>query len=79
MSLRGDVNVTLNRLVADGTIAGFRTNFGSSEPQTGLHVIVTPGANADPDEVRRVVTGALEKLVEAPTVTVDRSGAKHPV
>lgn len=78
MSLRGDVNVTLNRLVAEGTIAGFKTNFGSSEPEVGLHVIVTPGAEADPEEVRRVVTGALERLVEAPTVTVDRSGADHP-
>jgi hypothetical protein len=78
MSLRGDVNVALNRLVAEGTIAGFRTNFGSTEPQMGLHVIVTPGSTTDSEDVRRVVTGALEKLVEAPTVTVDRSGATHP-
>jgi hypothetical protein len=78
MSLRGDVNVTLNRLVAQGTIASFRTNFGASEPQVGLHVVVTPGEAFEAEEVRRVVTDALEKLVEAPTVTVDRSGAQQP-
>ena len=78
MSLRGDVNVALNRLVAAGTIASFRTNFGSTEPAVGLHVVVAPGENANQEEVRRVVTEALEQLVESPTVTVDASGESQP-
>ena len=38
----GDVNAALNRLVADGVIAAFKTSVGGPAPEIGAHVIVTP-------------------------------------
>src|SRR5215216_6645634 len=38
----GDVNAALNRLVAEGVIAAFRTSFGGHAPELGVYVIVTP-------------------------------------
>ena len=71
----GDVNAALNRLVADGVIAAFKTSFGGPAPEMGAHVIVTPVervTDLHAEEIRSRVEGALADLVPA-TVTVDRS------
>jgi hypothetical protein len=67
------VNVALNKLVAEGVLTGFRTNFGSSADAVGLHVIVGPGVGSDPEHVRRTVEECLEPIVPDTVVTVDRS------
>jgi len=71
----GDVNAALNRLVADGVIAAFKTSFGDLAPEMGAHVIVTPVervADLHVEEIRSRVESALADLVPA-TVIVDRS------
>ncbi len=73
--LWGDLNAALNRLIADGVIAAFKTSFGGPAPEMGAHVIVTPVEPvSDPlaEEIRNRVESAPTDLVPA-TVTVDRS------
>ena len=65
----------LNRLVAEGLIAAFRTSFRGPAPELGVHVIVTPVepiTDEQADALRCRVGTALAKRVPA-TVTVDRS------
>ena len=71
----GDVNAVLNRLVADGVIAAFKTSFGGLAPEMGAHVIVMPVervSDLHAEEIRSRVEGALADLVPA-IVIVDRS------
>ena len=71
----GAVKTVLNRLVAEGLIAAFRTSFRGSAPELGGHVAVTPGepvTNGQADALRCRVETALAKRVPA-TVTADRS------
>ena len=70
MTLRGDVNAILNRLVREGVISAFQTNFGTPAEAYGVHVIVTPASVTDREAVRRAVAQALDSLSEQVTVTV---------
>jgi len=73
--LWGDVNAALNRLVAEGVIASFRTSFGGPAPELGVHVVVTapqPVSDLQAEDIRSRVELALAQRVPA-TVTVDRS------
>lgn len=70
MTLRGDVNAILNRLVREGVISAFQTNFGTPAEAYGVHVIITPGSATDGERVRRTVSQALENLSEQVTITV---------
>ena len=74
----GDINAALNRLVAEGVIAAFRTSFGGLAPELGVHVIVTSVervTDVQAEEIRSRVERALAERVSA-TVTVDRSLGK---
>jgi len=70
MALRGDINKALNRLVREGVIVGFQTNFGTPAEPYGVHVIVTPTSATNLEAVRNTVTDALSSLSEDVTVTV---------
>ena len=74
----GDVNAVLNRLVAEGLIAAFRTNFDAATFDIGLHVLVTPVhaiSDQEADALRSQIEDALA-FAGALTVTVDRSDHK---
>ncbi|HEX2135581.1 MAG TPA: hypothetical protein VHG30_06685 [Microvirga sp.] len=78
MALWGDVNVAMNRLVAEGVIARFGTNLAARRPLLALHVVVSPPGPVDTEgaeRIRGLVAAALEPLTEDVTVTVDQSGA----
>ena len=77
MASWGDINAVLNRLVREGTIAGFWTNLGEAPTPFGLHVIVAPVGPVDQagaEDLRARVAQRLEPLAADVTVTVDRSG-----
>ena len=69
-SIRGDVNVILNRLVREGMIAAFDTSFGDREATGRVRVVITPASTVDRDAVERTVTAALEQFSGAITVTM---------
>jgi hypothetical protein len=70
----GDINLTLNRMVREGVIAGFKTNLSSPDRSVGLRVTITPPAvSADEAEaIRARVEADLEALVEGVVVTMDQ-------
>jgi hypothetical protein len=70
----GDINLTLNRMVREGVIAGFKTNLSSPDRSSGLRVAITPPAvPADEAEaIRARVESDLEALVEGVVVTMDQ-------
>jgi len=70
MTLRGDVNAILNRLVREGVISAFQTNFGTPSEAFGVHIIITPPSATDREAVRRTVGQALDGLSEQVTITV---------
>ncbi len=77
MALWGEVNLTLNRLVAAGVIRRFWTNLASRKPLVALHVTVSPPSPVDSDgaeNIRNAVAAALAPLTEDVTITVDQSG-----
>ena len=68
-SVRGDVNVILNKLVREGIIVGFSTNFdtrSTAEPE----VTVIAGTAMDHGRVQDAVCRALEPVPETIIVTV---------
>ena len=60
--LWGDVNAALNRLVAKGVIAAFKSNFDCLIPDLGLHVHVTPVRPVTDLEARRFVIASRARL-----------------
>ena len=75
MASWGDINATLNRLVREGVIAGFKTNRGDKARDAGLHVDITPRADDDAESVRNRIMGVLTPLDDEVTVTVATPGA----
>jgi hypothetical protein len=69
--LRGDVVQILNRMVRDGAIASFRTNFDSRQRDDAIVVTVTAPAAVELDLVEQRVRQALEPLQADIVVTVD--------
>ncbi len=70
MTLRGDVNAILNRLVREGVISAFQSNFGTPAEAYGVHIIITPASATDREAARRTVAAALDGLSEQVTITV---------
>ena len=69
----GDINLTLNRLVREGVISGFKTNLSSPDRTSGIQVAIT-APNQDPEqeaEIRRRVSGDLEALIDDVEITVN--------
>lgn len=58
-TIRGNVNVVLNRLESEGVITGFRTNFGLPEGASGPVVTVTVPASRSPEDLRVRVINAV--------------------
>lgn len=58
---RGSINVVLNRLVREGVITGFKTNFGDKDGADHPRVTVTAATPSEEalDHVRVVVSDAL--------------------
>ena len=57
MTLSGDINAMLNRLVREGVISAFETN-ARAEPD-GIRVTVTPTSASNREVVGRTVADAL--------------------
>jgi hypothetical protein len=69
--LRGDINLVLNRLVGQGVIASYRTNFDTVEAHQGPHVTVTAPPSRAPDDVRLRVMDALAAVAVGVGLTVE--------
>lgn len=70
MASWGDINATLNRLVREGAIAGFKTNRGDKSKPIGLHVNITPAPDDDVESVRAKILTVLTPLDDEVTVSV---------
>ena len=71
--IRGDVNIILNSLKANGVIAGFRTTFGQAAEGGVVGVTIIPGAAVDPNVALQSVRNALEAFKNEIIITVDVS------
>ncbi len=71
--LRGDIASVLNRLVGQGVIASYRTNFDAPEVQHGPHVTVTIADGRSPEDVRVLVISALMEVAIGIDLTVERA------
>ena len=73
--LWGDVNAALNRLVAEGAIVAFKSNFDRLIPDLGLHVHVTPVRPVTDLEAKALCNRVESALafVGPVTVTVDQA------
>ena len=66
---RGAINIALNRLIAAGAIAGFRTNYQSkSEPQ---HLVITVTAAGNAEAIRTMVADALGEAGDGAEIIVE--------
>ncbi len=84
MTSRGDVNAALNRLIREGVLTGFRTNFDQVGPGVPLQVTASAPLVADPaapsydkakvDGTRLLVLLALGDLRRDALVTVEGAG-----
>ena len=84
MTSRGDVNAALNRLVREGVLTGFRTNFDQVGPGVPLQITASVPLVSDPaepgfdktklDGTRLLVLLALGDLRHAAVVTVEGTG-----
>ena len=75
-NFRGDLNAVLNRLVREGVIAAFRTNFSVKDSPAGLCVTVTPHG-ADADCIKERIHQALAPLAREVIVSIEDQGARH--
>ena len=71
--VRGEVNVVLNGLIANGVIAAFGTTFGAAEQDGAVQVTITPGRSVDAHVALRSVRSALEAFKDRVIITVDLS------
>ncbi len=69
--VRGKVNVVMNRLVREGIIAGFKTNFGYDNETTSPHVTVAAPEGRPLEEVRALVLDAITEAAIGIDVTVE--------
>ena len=87
MTSRGDVNVALNRLVREGVLTAFRTNFDQVGPGVPLRITASAPLVADPalpafdkirlDQTRLLVRLALGDLGPDAVVTIEGLDASH--
>ena len=71
--VRGKVNVVLNRLVREGVITGFKTNFGHDSETPSPHATVTAPEGRPLEEVRALVVNAVMEAAIGIDVTVERT------
>ena len=74
-TVRSKVNVVMNRLVAEGVITGFRTNFDFPDGTHTPQVAVSIPDDCSPEEARLLVVDALSEVVIGIDVTAARD---HP-
>ena len=87
MTSRGDVNVALNRLIREGVLTAFRTNFDQIGPGVPLQVTASAPLVADPalpafdkirlDQTHLLVRLALGDLGPDAVVTIEGLDASH--
>ena len=70
--VRSKVNVVLNRLVREGIISGFRTNFDFPDGPHTPQVTVSVSGERSPEAARLLVVDALAEVVVGVDVTVAR-------
>ena len=70
--VRSKVNVVMNRLVGEGIITGFKTNFGDGNETTSQHVTVSAPEGRTLDDVRALVVDAVADTAIGISVTVER-------
>jgi hypothetical protein len=70
--VRSKVNVVMNRLVAEGVIAGFKTNFDFPDGPHTPQVVVAVSKEWSPEAARLLVADALAEVVIGINVTVAR-------
>ncbi len=73
---RGDIIAVLNRLVREGVITAFRTNFSVKNNSAGLHIAVTPNG-ADADGVKEQIHQALGPLAREVIISIEDQGPKQ--
>ncbi len=71
--VRGKVNVVLNRLVREGVISGFKTNFDQQGGADSPHVTATVAEGRALEEVRALVVDAITETAIRIDVTVERA------
>ncbi len=71
--IRGSVNVVLNRLVREGVITGFRTNFDQQGGATTPHVTATVAEEWSLEAARALIVDALTEVASGIDVTVERA------
>ena len=71
----GDINLTLNRLVREGIITGFKTNLSSPDRISGLSVMIIPNPSGQVDEIPARVLGDLEALIDDVSVPIGEKEA----
>jgi hypothetical protein len=69
--IRGNLNIVLNRLVRDGVIADFRTNFGDEDKSGTPLVTVTAPPGQDLAAVQSLVLNALTEVAIGIDVAVE--------
>ncbi len=70
--VRGKVNVVMNRLVAEGVIAGFKTNFDFPDGTHTPQVAVSVPDDWSQEAARLLVVDALSEVAIGIDVTVAR-------
>ena len=85
LRMRGQINVILNRLVREGAIAGFSTNFGAAgDPPPPPCITVAAPSGQPPEAVRHRVMQAVADVaigidVEVrPATPADRPDGRDP-
>ncbi len=72
-NVRGKVNVVLNRLVREGVITGFRTNFDQQGGAANPHVNATVAEEWSLEAARALIVDALTGMAISIDVTVERA------
>ncbi len=69
--VRGKVNVVLNRLMREGVISGFRTNFDNQGKAASPHVTVTVAEGKSLEDMQVLVMNAVMEVAVGINVTVE--------
>ena len=71
--VRSKVNVLMNRLVREGAVSGFKTNFGYMNGTLPPHVTVVAPDGRSQEEIRALVVDAITNIAVGIDVTVEPS------
>ena len=66
--IRGDVNAALNRLIDDGVLVGFESEWDNGQ-NTG-HVVIIAGSATNSEAALEVVRRALRRFADRVTVSL---------